>query len=63
MHKALASSLLFIGIISLSFGAEKYDTTAFRTVTKLCTSCHGKIHAVYKTTDIVILAFRSMLHY
>lgn len=29
------------GFISHTYAAEKYDTKAFRTVTKLCTSCHG----------------------
>ena len=41
MQKIIASSLLIVGITSLSYSAEKYDTTAFRTATKLCTSCHG----------------------
>ncbi len=50
MQKIIASSLLIAGITSLSYGAEKYDTTAFRTATKLCTSCHGT--AFYQAKQI-----------
>jgi hypothetical protein len=37
------SLLISLCISSSAFtvAAEKYDTTAFRTVTKLCTACHG----------------------
>ena len=41
MTKAITISFLITAVSSLSYGAEKYDTTAFRTATKLCTSCHG----------------------
>lgn len=36
---------------SCSYAAEKYDTTAFRTVTKLCTSCHGTAFYLAKQID------------
>ena len=39
--KMIPISLLIAGVTSLTYAAEKYDTGAFRTVTKLCTSCHG----------------------
>jgi hypothetical protein len=42
---------LFIGISSFTFAAEKYDTTAFRTVTKLCSSCHGTAFYMAKQID------------
>lgn len=32
---------LLISLSSFSLAAERYDTTAFRTATKLCSSCHG----------------------
>lgn len=50
MQKIIAVSFLIMGITSQSFAAEKYDTTAFRTVTKLCTSCHGT--AFYQAKQI-----------
>ncbi|MBA1421505.1 MAG: hypothetical protein FAF03_11930 [Epsilonproteobacteria bacterium] len=39
--KMIAVSFLITGVTSLSTAAEKYDTGAFRTVTKLCYACHG----------------------
>ena len=41
MKNILLISLLILSISTFSSAAEKYDTTAFRTATKLCTSCHG----------------------
>lgn len=41
MTKFILVTLLTLGVTTLTYAAEKYDTTAFRTVTKLCTSCHG----------------------
>ena len=41
MHKIIGTSFLIIGLSSFSFGAENYDTTALRTASKLCMSCHG----------------------
>lgn len=41
MKKMIVASLLIAGVHSLAYSAERYDTTAFRTVQKLCTSCHG----------------------
>jgi len=32
---------LMLGLSIYISAAERYDTTAFRTATKLCTSCHG----------------------
>jgi len=43
-------SFLIAGVTSLTYAAEKYDTGAFRTVTKLCTSCHGT--AFYQAKQI-----------
>lgn len=40
-----------IGLNSSAYSAEKYDTTAFRTVTKLCTSCHGSAFYMAKQID------------
>jgi len=36
-----SSLLALVTLASFSVAAEKYDTTAFRTLTKLCKSCHG----------------------
>ena len=41
MTRTIAISFLITAVNSFSYSAEKYDTTAFRTATKLCTSCHG----------------------
>ena len=41
MTRTIAISFLITAVSSFSYSAEKYDTTAFRTATKLCTSCHG----------------------
>ncbi len=40
-----------LAIISFTYAAEKYDTAAFRTVTKLCTSCHGTPFYMAKQVD------------
>ena len=40
-NKILLITFLIAGVTSFSYAAEKYDTGAFRTVTKLCYSCHG----------------------
>jgi len=50
MKKIITISFLISVVTSLSLAAEKYDTTAFRTVTKLCTSCHGT--AFYQAKQI-----------
>lgn len=42
--------------------ADKHNNE-FENLILLCNACHGKIHATYKTDDVVILAFRSMLQY
>lgn len=50
--KTMISIPLLIAIFgSYTYAAEKYDTTAFRTVTKLCTSCHGTPFYLAKQID------------
>jgi len=52
--KSLVTFLFFIsGCITFSTAAEKYDTKAFRVLTKLCTSCHGTPFYMAKQTDEV----------
>jgi len=51
VKKIIAISFLITALSSLSNAAEKYDTTAFRTVTKLCTSCHGTAFYMAKQID------------
>lgn len=50
MKRIIAISFLIATVSSFSTAAERYDTTAFRTVTKLCTSCHGT--AFYQAKQI-----------
>jgi len=42
---------LITALPTSGFSAEKYDTTAFRTVTKLCSSCHGTAFYMAKQVD------------
>ena len=49
--RLLAAILLASTVATLSFGAEKYDTKAFRTITKLCTPCHGTPFYMAKQVD------------
>jgi len=51
MKKMIAIAFMIAGAISLSYTAERYDTTAFRTVTKLCSSCHGSPFYMAKQVD------------
>jgi len=52
MKHTLLTALLTTGIvISISPAAEKYDTKAFRTITKLCTPCHGTPFYMAKQID------------
>lgn len=51
MNKILTTLLLSVAITSFTYAAEKYDTKAFRTVTKLCTSCHGTPFYMAKQID------------
>ena len=51
IHKILASTVLIVGVITSTYAAEKYDTTAFRTVTKLCSACHGTAFYMAKQID------------
>ena len=51
MTKILATTLVLTSIFTLSHAAEKYDTKAFRTITKLCTPCHGTAFYMAKQID------------
>lgn len=51
MTRIVVLPLLFVSLTSFSFCAEKYDTKAFRTVQKLCTSCHGTPFYMAKQID------------
>jgi len=51
MTKLVTLFFLIVGISTVTYPAEKYDTTAFRTVTKLCTSCHGTPFYMAKQID------------
>ena len=51
MIKLLTSTLLITSVITFTQAAEKYDTKAFRTVTKLCTPCHGTPFYMAKQVD------------
>jgi len=51
MKKLLTTTLLVSGILTFSHAAENYDTKAFRTFTKLCTSCHGTPFYAAKQID------------
>lgn len=42
---------LIFGITSFTYAAEKYDTKAFRTATKLCSACHGSAFYMAKQID------------
>jgi len=41
MTNKLSLTILSILLSTEIYAAERYDTKAFRTITKLCTSCHG----------------------
>jgi len=43
--------LLALSVTSLTYAAENYDTKALRTVTKLCTACHGTPFYMAKQVD------------
>ena len=43
--------LLLFHVTSYTYAAENYDTKALRTVTKLCTSCHGTPFYMAKQVD------------
>ncbi len=43
--------LLITALTGSVYAAEKYDTKAFRTVTKLCSSCHGTAFYMAKQID------------
>jgi len=51
LKKLLTATLLISSVITLSSAAEKYDTKAFRTITKLCTPCHGTPFYMAKQID------------
>jgi len=49
--KVVAIILLISSVVTFSPGAERYDTKAFRTITKLCTPCHGTPFYMAKQVD------------
>lgn len=49
-HFTLLLLVLFISLIPLN-AAEQYDGKALRTITKLCTSCHGTSFYMAKQKD------------
>jgi len=51
MIKTITYLLCIFGLSSFTYAAEKYDTKAFRTVTKLCSSCHGGAFYMAKQID------------
>lgn len=51
MKKIIAIFALILAVTSLSYTAEKYDTRAFRTLTKLCKACHGTPFYMAKQID------------
>ncbi len=51
MKKMIVIPFLIATVGSFSYAAEKYDTTAFRTATKLCSSCHGTPFYMAKQID------------
>ncbi|KYJ86540.1 hypothetical protein [Sulfurovum riftiae] len=51
MKKTIATLLIVNGLFTLSYAAERYDTRAFRIVTKLCTPCHGTPFYMAKQLD------------
>ena len=51
MKKSILLPCLIFGITTFTYASEKYDTAAFRTVTKLCTSCHGTPFYMAKQID------------
>ena len=51
MKKILTATLLLASLSTNLTAAEKYDTKAFRTVTKLCTPCHGTPFYMAKQSD------------
>ncbi len=51
MSKNITTLCLIFGISTFTYAAEQYDTAAFRTVTKLCTSCHGTPFYMAKQID------------
>ena len=50
-HLLLGTAIILTLLPTLSNAAEKYDTKAFRTVTKLCTPCHGTPFYMAKQID------------
>jgi len=51
MKKLLTATILISSVITLASAAEKYDTKAFRVITKLCTPCHGTPFYMAKQVD------------
>jgi len=51
MRKLFITTILISSVITSVNAAEKYDTKAFRTITKLCTPCHGTPFYMAKQVD------------
>ena len=51
MKKTFTGILMISTFLTLAQAAEKYDTRAFRIVTKLCTPCHGTPFYMAKQLD------------
>lgn len=51
MKKIIVTAIFISSIFTLLSAAEKYDTKAFRTITKLCTPCHGTPFYMAKQID------------
>ncbi len=49
--KIIFSIAFILSIFTFSSAAEKYDTKAFRVLTKLCTPCHGTPFYMAKQID------------
>lgn len=49
--KILGLTALMLSMLTVTYAAEKYDTRAFRTVTNLCSSCHGTAFYMAKQID------------
>jgi len=51
MGKIITTTLCIIMLSTYANSMENYDTTSFRTVTKLCSACHGTPFYMSKQID------------
>lgn len=51
MKKLMIVFTLIVALCTMTYAAEKYDTRAFRMITKLCTACHGTPFYMAKQSD------------